>query len=269
MVDISVVIVNYKMKEFIREALTTLYRDVEGGPMSVQVVVVDNNSDDGVGEMLASEFPHALFLQNGANLGFGAACNNGMRAVEANYYFLLNPDTRFTESRTIERLWRFMEENPRAGLCAPRLMNFDGTLQHSCCRFPSLLVPLFRRTRLGNLPLAKRATDGFLMKDWNHGKYRLVEWVIGSAMFARATAIAKVGLMDERFFMYFEDTDWCRRFWEAGWPVYYVADVSLQHAHQRASAKMSVWRGLFLNRTTQYHIKSWMKYLLKYRGARL
>ncbi len=266
MIDVAVVIVNYKMKGFVREALMTLFRDLNDAPFVTQVTVVDNGSDDRVGEMLALEFPQVLFLQNGTNRGYGAAVNVGIRSQpDARYYFVLNPDTRMVEPHTVERLWRFMEENLRAGMCAPKLCNFDGTLQHSACRFPGTFVPLFRRTTLGNLRSARRETDRFLMREWDHGKYRLVEWVLGSAMFVRGEAMKSVGLMDERFFMYFEDTDWCRRFWEARWPIYYVAHVSLEHAHTRASAKMSVWRGVFLNPTTRYHVASWIKYLWKYR----
>jgi len=262
--EVAVVIVNYKMKEFVREALSSLFADVAHAPFTVKVVVVDNGSADAIGEMVAAEFPQAVFLQNGRNLGYGAAVNNGIRAVQANYYFVLNPDTRLREPRVVERLREFMEENPKAGMCAPRQHNFDGSLQETCYRFHTFWTPPFRRTRLGQLAAGKHELDRFLMRDWDHGKRRLVEWVLGSAMFVRARAIHEVGLMDERFFLYFEDTDWCRRFWEGGWPVYYVSDVVLEHAHRRTSAKSSVWRGVFMNSSTRYHVASWIQYLGKY-----
>jgi len=264
MVDVSVIVVNYKMKDSVREALTTLFSDIAAAPFSIKVTVVDNGSRDGVGEMLASEFPQVLFFQNGDNLGFGAANNNAIRAIDSRYFLLLNPDTRFVEPRTVERLYAFMESKPRAGICAPRLVNFDGSLQHSCFRFPTLLMPVDRRTGLGKTSGGAKRLDRFLMRRWEHDKRRMVDWVMGSAMFIRGSALAQVGAMDDRFFMYFEDTDLCRRFWQKHWPVYYLSDVSLAHALHRDSAELPIWKGFFLKKTTRYHVVSWLKYLGKY-----
>jgi len=266
MVDVSVIIVNYKMRESVRGALTTLFCDIKDTALAVAVTVVDNDSGDGVGEMLERDFPQVIFLHNGGNIGFGAANNNGMRYTPARYYFFLNPDTRFVEPNTVHRLREFMESKPRAGICAPRLMNTDGSLQHSCCRFPRVMVPLYRRTALGQTGMAKKHLDKFLMSDWGHDKRRMVDWVMGSAMFIRASALNEVGLWDDRFFMYFEDTDLCRRFWLKHWPVYYLSDIVLEHEHHRESAKLPILEGVFRNKTTRYHIMSWLNYLWKYRG---
>jgi len=264
-IDIAVVTVNYKMKDSIREALTTLFSDIKGAALNVLPVVVDNASGDKVGEMVAKEFPGTLFLQNGKNIGFGAANNNAIRAVKAKYFFFMNPDSSFVEPRTLERLHEFMEKNPAVGVCAPRLTNEDGTLQHSCRRFPAAMTPFYRRTALGEIGSRTKHVNRFLMRDWEHDKRRMVDWVLGSAMMVRADAIEKVGPWDDRFFMYYEDTDWCRRFWENHFPVYYLSDVSLRHGYRRSSADLPVWRGFFENRTTRYHVASWIKYLLKYR----
>lgn len=268
MTEVNVIIVNYKMKDSIREALTSLFSDIADAPFPVKVTVVDNLSGDGAGEMLEKEFPQVLFLQNGANIGFGAANNNAIRAVASRYYFLLNPDTRFVEPKTIERLHAFMESKPAAGICSPRLVNFDGSLQHSCFRFPTLLMPVDRRTGLGQTAGGAKRLDRFLMRDWEHDKRRMVDWVMGSAMFIRASALAEVGAMDDRFFMYFEDTDLCRRFWLKHWPVYYLPEIALAHAHHRDSAELPVWKGFFLKKTTRYHVMSWLKYLGKH-GTRV
>jgi GT2 family glycosyltransferase len=264
MVDVNIIIVNFRMKDSIREALTTLFSDIADAPFSARVTVVDNGSGDGTGETLEKEFPLVLYLQNGKNIGFGAANNNAIKAVASRYYFLLNPDTRFVEPATVKRLYEFMESKPRAGICAPQLMNIDGTLQHSCCRFPAVMTPLYRRTALGQMPKAKRQIDSFLMRDWAHDKRRMVDWVMGSAMFIRASALSEVGSMDGRFFMYFEDTDLCRRFWMKHWPIYYLSDVVMEHAHHRESAKLPVWQGVWQSKTTRYHVASWLRYLGKY-----
>ena len=266
MVDVSVIIVNYKMRESIRMALATLFCDIKDSPLTIAVTVVDNDSGDGVGEMLEREFPQAIFLHNGGNIGFGAANNNGIKFTPARYYFFLNPDTRFIEPNTVHRLNEFMESKPRAGICAPRLMNSDGSLQQSCYHFPRVMVPLYRRTALGQTGIAKKHLDNFLMTGWDHSKRRMVDWVMGSAMFIRAEALERVGFWDDRFFMYFEDTDLCRRFWLKHWPVYYLSDVVLEHEHHRESAKLPVIEGFFRSKTTRYHVASWLNYLWKYRG---
>ena len=257
------------MRESVRGALTTLFSDVRESPFSVQVTVVDNDSGDGVGEMLARDFPQVTFLHNGRNIGFGAANNNALKYAESmptRYYFFLNPDTILVEPKTIERMYDFMESKPRVGVCAPRIMNPDGTLQTSCYRFPRIMVPLYRRTALGRTGYARKHLDKFLMSAWEHDKRRMVDWVMGSAMFIRASALGEVGLWDSRFFMYFEDTDLCRRFWLKYWPVYFLSDIVIQHEHHRESAKLPVWKGVFRNKTTRYHIASWLNYLWKYRG---
>ena len=252
-----------------RELLRTLALDLNNAPFSAHITVVDNGSGDRVGDMLESEFSTVFFMQTGVNCGYAKAVNIGIRAKAAEYYFVLNPDVRIIQPQTLERLWRFMQENPKVGMCSPKQFNLDGSLQHTCHRLGSALTPFYRRTRLGVTNAGRQDLGQFMMHDWNHANNRLVEWVQGSAMFVRAEAVKTVGLMDERFFFYFEDTDWCRRFWGAGWPIYYVAAVAIQHEHRRTSASMSVWRGLVLNNTTRWHVMSWLKYLIKYRGQQL
>lgn len=101
------------------------------------------------------------------------------------------------------------------------------------------------------------------MIDWDHNKTRQVDWILGTGMIVRDDALKQVGFMDERFFMYFEDTDWCRRFWEANWLVYYIHDIEIVHYHGRPSAQTSVIFG-FLSKQTRIHIVSWLKYFIKY-----
>ena len=125
---------------------------------------------------------------------------------------------------------------------------------------------MLRRTVLGRTPWGKRHIDWFLMRDKDPALSRRVGWIMGSAMFVRREAAREVGLMDERFFMYMEDVDWCRRFWEKGWEVAYVPEAKLYHYHGKGSAKGGVLRSLFANRLTWYHITSAAKYFLKYQG---
>ncbi|MEK7557010.1 MAG: glycosyltransferase family 2 protein, partial [Patescibacteria group bacterium] len=114
----------------------------------------------------------------------------------------------------------------------------------------------------------QRELNRFVMEDFDRSEVRDVDWLQGSCMMARSRAVQEVGVMDERFFMYFEDVDWCRRFWEAGWRVSYVPEGQLSHFHQRSSEKGSLL-GILFNWATREHIKSAIKYFLKYRGKKL
>ena len=105
------------------------------------------------------------------------------------------------------------------------------------------------------------------MAEWDHGENRNVDWVIGTGMFVRDKALKDVGLMDERFFMYFEDVDWCRRFWENNWPVHYLSEVEIIHYHGRPSAKTEgLIKSVLFNPNARVHINSWLKYFIKYFG---
>ncbi len=266
MKDIAVIIVNYKMKAPIERCIASLMEDIKTSALSVQVVVVDNASDDGIESYLKSAYPEVRCIPLTENKGFGAAQNIGMSAVPATYYFALNPDTEFIEPRTLQRLYEWMESHPRVGMVGPKIFYPDKTLQYSCWRFPTFWQPLFSRTTLGNKGIGKKRADHFLMKDFSHNETRPVDALMGSAMFVRGRAIQDVGMFDERFWMYFEDIDWSRSMWEAGWPVYYVHDICIQHTHGRGSAKVSgVIQSLLKNKLTRIHVMSWLAYMWKWR----
>jgi GT2 family glycosyltransferase len=126
-----------------------------------------------------------------------------------------------------------------------------------------LFTPFYRRTPLGRTKRGQKDLDRFLIKDFDHRSERSVDWLLGSFLFIRAEALAEVGLFDERFFLYFEDTDLCRRFWRAGWKVVYWAEAKIIHNHYRLSARLP-WYKFFLNSAARHHIISWLKYLGKW-----
>lgn len=268
MIDVAIVILNHKMRALVENCLQTLFADITAAPFSVEVVVVDNASADGLLEWVAEKYPQVKTIQTGGNFGFARGVNMGLTALAAKYYFVLNPDTKFVEPKTIERLYDWMEAHPQIGMCSPRLINADGGEQFSCHRFPSLTVQLVRRTALSHWRFFKKRIDDFLLINVDRTKIRPVDWVQGSAQFVRAAAVAEVGLFDERFWMYYEDCDWCRRFWQAGWSIYFLPDITLMHLHGRGSAKVPgmIWP-LFKNRLAREHLKSWALYFWKWRDA--
>lgn len=268
MKDINIVIVNYKMKENIEKCLSSLFQDLVGSFLDVQVVVVDNSPQDGLQELLKEKFPQVLYIGQTGNVGFGKSQNQGMKAVDAKYYFALNPDTIFhVGQKILDRFYSFMEKNPKVGMVGPKLLYPDGTLQYSCWRFPPFFQPFYQRTKLGKTRHGEKRVAYHHMKDFDHNHTIPVDALMGSAMFVRKEAVDAVGMFDERFFMYYEDIDWCLRMWESGWPVYYLNDVVLTHIHGRGSAKIpGVFRALIKNKLARIHVTSWFKYILKWRG---
>jgi len=267
MKDINIVIVNYKMKNDIEQCLNSLYKDVNGDRLDINIVVVDNKSDDAVDTMLKEKFPTVKVILLPENKGFGHAQNVGLVSTEAAYHFILNPDTVFIEGQhIIKKMFDYMESHPKVGMIGPKIVNADNSLQYSCYRFPIFWQPLFSRTKFGQMGFGKKINDHFLMKDFHHASTRPVDWVMGSAMFARGVVLKQTGLFDERFWMYAEDSDLCRRMWEAGWPVYYVHNIIIKHFHGRGSAKVpGVFKALLKNKLARIHLLSWFKYMWKWR----
>lgn len=261
-VDLSIVILNYKSKNMVKECLRGI-KSV-GINLNYEIIVVDNASGDGIGKMLKENFPDVKFIVSPENVGFAAGNNLGIKAANGRYVLIMNPDIAIFQG-SVEALVKYMDTHPDVGLAGPKLLNPDGTVQYSVCRFPGRFTPLYRRTPLGRTEAGKREIARYLMKDWDHGEAREVDWMLGACLIVRRESLEKVGLFDERFFLYFEDTDWCRRFWEAGWKVAYAPESSMVHFHRRESAESSLLASLF-KKTTQIHILSSIKYFLKYRG---
>lgn len=262
--DLSIIILNYKTRGLLKQCL----RGVQLFDLNLdyEIIVVDNHSGDGTVEMMRGEFPHIKLITSPENNGFAAGVNLGIKEAIGNYLLLLNTDVAILDN-AIRKMYDFMESYSQAGLAGPKLLNPDGSTQLSCYRFPSFFIPIYRRTPLGKLPFAKKNLRKYLMLDWNHKESRTVDWILGACMIVKKEAVNKVGLMDERFFLYFEDVDWCRRFWQNGYKVYYMAEVELVHYHKRESAENPGLKGVF-SYPTRIHIASWLKYFAKYLGAK-
>ncbi len=272
MTDVTIVLVNYYGKQDINQALRSVFKDIEHGAYTVQVVVVDNSTnEDGIGKMLYNEFPRVAYINPGKNLGFGKGTTLGFKSFPARYYFALNPDTLLPEgSNVIGRMVRFMDEHPKIGAIGPKLVYMDGTVQQSCFRFDigSILVKPFRQLNWHKKSrYIGRLTERLAMEDFSHDRTQPVDWMLGAALMVRQEVVDAVGWFDERFFMYLEDCDWCRSMWDAGWPVYYVHDIVVKHRYERGAAKVpGGFRALIKNRLARIHLKSWLQYLWKWKG---
>lgn len=262
---LSIIIVNYKMWQLTRALVESLLQD-ESLLKNTEIIVVDNNSGNDSVYLLRSDFPEITVIDNTENLGLAAGVNIGIRHATGNYYLILNPDMIALPGAG-KTLVDFMENNPTVGIAGGKLVSPNGKLQYSCYKFYTPMTIVYRRTLFGKTNEGKKATREFLMKDFDHKGIKDVDWLMGSCLIVRKKAFEIVGGMDERFFLYFEDVDWCRRMWEGGWRVTYVPQAVFSHFHQRSSEKGAIL-GIFFNRPTREHIKSAIKYFWKFRNKK-
>lgn len=226
--DLSAVVVTYNSRDHVAACLRSLAQ-ARGG-LSMETVVVDNASADGTVQAVRSGFPSARVIETGDNLGYARAVNRGIRESSGEFVLVLNPDCVLAPD-ALAALHEWMRAHPRSAIAAPRILNPDGTVEYSARSFPSHLTFLFNRyslaTRLwpGN-PWSRR----YLLSDWDHASDRAVDWVPGACMFVRRAAIEQVGGMDEFYFMFNEDVDWCHAMKNAGWSVDFVAAARVVHA---------------------------------------
>ena len=234
MAELSVVIVSYRTPELLRRCLETLSRDAS--KRSREIIVVDNDSGD-ESPRVARSFPGVRVIETGRNLGFAGGVNRGLAEATGRFLAVLNPDIE-VRSGALDTLADFLEAHPETGIAAPKLLNPDGSVQYSCRRAYTLTTLLFRRTFLGRLFPNAAPLRRHLMLDYDHASPRAVDWVAGAALMVRREALLDVGPMDERYFLYFEDVDWCTRMQARGWLVHYVPDSVMVHHWQRASRGM-------------------------------
>jgi GT2 family glycosyltransferase len=245
--------------------------DMRDSAYTAHIIVTDNSQNsDGIKEDLQTNFPSVQYIDPGTNVGFGKGNNIGFIAQPARYYFALNRDTLFpVGGQTIDRIIAYMDAHPKIGCIGPKLINMDGSLQYSCYRFdlPSISIKPLKQIHMDQQwHWVTKHADKLIMKDFDHESTRAVDWVIGGAMVVRHEVVEKIGMFDDAYFMYLEDADWCMRMWEAGWPVYYVHDIVIQHRHERGSAKVpGIVSALFKNKLARIHLHSWMIFLKKWR----
>jgi hypothetical protein len=186
--------------------------------------------------MVEREFGWARLIRSSRNIGFTGGQNHCIEVRRAPHAFLLNSDT-IVHSGALKTLMEFADGNPDVGVIGPKLLNSDGSLQFSCRRFPNPLAALFRNTPIGKLFPNNKYTRDYLMTDLAHDRTTDVDWVSGAALFARKEFIEKVGILDDKYFMFSEDVDWCFRCWEAGFRVAYLPQSVITHAIGRSTDK--------------------------------
>jgi GT2 family glycosyltransferase len=247
--DLSIVILNWNTRDLLRDCLTSLVAASEG--LAAEILVVDNASSDGSAGMVCADFPAVRLIESPANVGFAAGNNLALRVVSGRHVLLLNSDT-LVLGHVLRDAVAWLDAHPGAGIMGPLVLNADGSHQPSCSSFPSLrnlTLQLMGITRIARL-------DGYRLTGWDRSTARRVDVVSGAAMFVRRAAMEEVGLLDESFFFYGEETDWCHRFGRAGWEVVFVPLPAITHFGGGSVRALNHRRDVLLTEgTTRLHRK--------------
>jgi len=224
MVDVSIVVVNYNTVEHLQNCLNSIFKFEHGS--SREVFVVDNGSSDGSAALVRTGFPKTTLIEGRQNVGFVRANNMAIDRSNGRYVLLLNPDAQLTPG-SLDAMVEFMDAHTDAGACGCKQVDRKGQLQLTWGYFPTLAREFVRKALHARLSI-----DGTIVRAYLNHKFNgqtLVDWVAGSCLMVRKNVCKDIGLMDENYFMYFEDIDWCHRIGQAGWKIYYLPNISVVH----------------------------------------
>lgn len=239
---VSICIVTYRARDLLRECLFSIEKNTQS---EFEVIVIDNHSNDGTREMLGEEFPTYSYFENQINEGFTKPMNHALRAGKGIFLVMLNPDT-VVLPKAFDRLANFLEENPAVGICGPRVMNPDGTLQKSCRRGesrPWAVISYF--SGLAKLFPKSRFFGGYWLSYLDENEVHRVDGVSGSCMMVKREVFNQIGYLDERFFAYQEDADFCFRARQAGWQVFYMPESEVIHFGSLGGSHVNRFRSVF------------------------
>ncbi|MFN2234321.1 MAG: glycosyltransferase family 2 protein [Anaerolineales bacterium] len=260
MTKLATITINHQHGEMIKKTIESLSALTRMEVDHFQMFVINNTPDQPTKEWLNESFPQIRCIENPQPKGFAANINQIIKSYpDYDYYLLVNPDVICLPGM-IEKLVAVMNTGSDIGIAGPLLMDFDGSIQPSRRRFATFWVLIMRALHVDavfkNLPSIER----YLMQNVTFLGTSEVDWLTGAVMILRKKALDQVGLMDERFFMYFEDEDLCCRMWRNGWKVFYVTDAKAYHAH------IAEGRKRLFSKANFRHISSALKMFFKYRG---
>ncbi|TSC75046.1 MAG: putative glycosyltransferase [Parcubacteria group bacterium Gr01-1014_44] len=260
---LSIIIVHYKNLELLKLCLKSIRETLPLENLTYETLVIDSYAQPETGAVLFENFPETKYFPFKKNIGYAVGVNSGFKNSSGQYCLILNPDIVVTKG-AISKMLEHLQNHPEVGLLGPRLLGFNGEIQNSRFRFYRPWTIACRRTFLGKNILGQKELSRFNLANLNPLDQIYPDWIMGSAILTRRETVEKVGPMDERFFLYFEDVDWARRFWENGFKVLYFPEAVMLHYHQRSSRAGFDFLDFFLRRETRWHIASGLKYFLKH-----
>ena len=268
---LSIVVVSYQNAAILELCLNSIIGEIvsleKALKIKSEILVVDSGAIEktrDVAKKFILERKPVKYFSFKKNTGFSKAVNKGIKESTGDFLLILNADIILTKG-SLGKMVDYLQTNSQVGILGPKLLNFDGSPQISAFHFYTPSIILYRRTILGKTKWGKRKLQNFVI-DLSHKKKPVAfdGWLMGSALMLRRDNLQKIGPMDERYFMYFEDVDWCRRFREAGFEIIYFPLSALFHYHGKQSATRHFWDAL-LNPMTLVHIQSAFKYFWKFR----
>lgn len=252
--NLTIVIVSWNVRSLLHRCLCSI-PPTDG---TVEVIVIDNASSDGSAAMVQSEFPHVRLIVNPVNRGFTAANNQGLALASGRTLLLLNPDTEVVGD-ALATMVRYMDDHPLVGALGPQLRYPDGRLQSSRRRFPTLATGFVESTVvqqwLPDTPTLRR----YYMADTCNDAIQPVDWVVGACLLIRRQVYEQLGGLDEGYFMYSEELDWCRRIKDAGWAIMYLPTATIVHHEGKSSEQVVASRHIYFQ-------GSKVRYFRKYHG---
>ncbi len=256
LIDLSIIIVSWNVCDLLRRCLQSIAAGQ--GDLHLDVIVVDGGSVDGSPQMVAQEFPEVHLIACRENVGFPKGNNIGLMQAAGRYIMLLNPDTEIVDA-ALPRLVAFLDSHLDVGVVGPQLLCSDGRVQSSRRRFPTLVTAFLESTWLQPYAPA-RILRHYYALDLPDAAVADVDWVVGAALMTRREVVGQVGDMDEAYFMYSEELDWCRRIKEAGWRVVYLPAAQIVHHEGKSSEQAVTARHIHFQRAR-------LRYFRKFHGA--
>ncbi|KKT48945.1 MAG: hypothetical protein UW40_C0029G0008 [Parcubacteria group bacterium GW2011_GWF2_44_17] len=263
--DLSISLVNYNTKNLVKQFVKSA--SSLQSSLSYEIIITDNGSRDGSADLIEREILpkyETVRLIRGKNVGFGAGHNIGLKSAQGEVFMIVNSDIVLLED-AITPLYRFLTENTAYGIVGPKLIYPDLSIQPSCRAWPRLLTPIYRRTKLGRTLWGRRELLRYDINDYDKRHPKKVDWLAGACFMIKKNVWTDIEGFDERYFMYCEDIDLCRKTWGAGYEVWYYPNVAMIHYHKRLSAQKKWWKSLF-DKTTRVHIASHLKYIKKWKS---
>lgn len=263
MIDISVLIVNWNVRDLLDACLASLHNGSvtintpDGNLATIEIIVVDSASSDDSLRMIGEKYPDVRLVAQRENIGFTRGNNLGIEQARGRYLFLLNPDTEIIGD-ALAQLLSYMDAHPEIGIIGPHTLNSDGTHQSSRRHFPTAMTAIFESTWLES-SAPKSLLDDYYARDVADDEIAEVDWVQGSALMARREVYEQIGGLDSGFVMYSEELDWCKRAKSAGWKVIYHGQAKIIHHGGKSSEQNNAFKHIHFN-------TSKLRYFRKHHG---
>ena len=252
---LSIIIVSWNTCELTLKCVKSVFKYLEN--INFNIYIVDNNSSDNtVVELEKLNYKNLYIIKNKNNLGFAKANNQAIKQATGDFILLLNPDTEFIDDSII-KLIDFAETDSKIGIVGPKLLNSDKTLQRSCRRFPKLIDQIFIQLKFYNFfPNKISAIKKYFMLDFDHNEIREVDQIMGAAMLIKRQVFDNIGFLDEKFWLVFEEVDFCKRAKDAGYKIYFYPDCQIIHHKEQSFKQINNFKKqINFNKSLYYYFK--------------